>query len=158
MMQDAAHHSILRTSDFIALIAISLGALVEYLLLWHWSLPLALWVRAVVGTLVVGLGVVLISSTKSALRAIDQVSEPGKPTTKITTSGVFSRSRNPSYLGVALLIFGLGVAFNFVAWVFASALAVIAMHYLLVMPEERYLLARFPVEYGEYMRSVRRWI
>jgi protein-S-isoprenylcysteine O-methyltransferase Ste14 len=61
-------------------------------------------------------------------------------------------------LGVALLIFGLGVAFNFVAWVFASALAVIAMHYLLVMPEERYLLARFPVEYGEYMRSVRRWI
>jgi protein-S-isoprenylcysteine O-methyltransferase Ste14 len=37
-------------------------------------------------------------------------------------------------------------------------MALTAMHFLLVLPEERYLLTKFPTEYGVYMRNVRRWM
>jgi protein-S-isoprenylcysteine O-methyltransferase Ste14 len=35
--------------------------------------------------------------------------------------------------------------------------AFVACHYLLVAPEERYLAAKFGIEYAQYAVSVRRW-
>jgi protein-S-isoprenylcysteine O-methyltransferase Ste14 len=36
--------------------------------------------------------------------------------------------------------------------------AIAACHYLLIGPEERYLVARFDREYTQYTASVRRWL
>ena len=109
-----------------------LGALVEYLLLWDPGLPLTTDMRIFTAVLIAGPGCWLVIGSKHALRNADQPLESGKPTIGL---GVFRHSRNPLYLGLGLLLFALGVATNFVAWMGSSVLVLIAMHLLLILPE-----------------------
>lgn len=158
MAQDAAHSSIFWTSDFIVLFALVSGAVIEYVLFWDWSLPLSTSPRVVVGVIVASMGVALVLASRVALREANQPSEPGKSTTQIVTSGVFCYTRNPTYLGLGILMLGIGVAANYIAWIALSILAVVAMHYMLVIREEEYLVEKFPNEYLCYKSRVRRWI
>ena len=82
---------------------------------------------------------------------------PGK-STSIVRSGPYGFSRNPMYLGLALVLFG------FCAYL-ANPLALLAVVTFVVytsrfqiMPEERVLLEMFGESYMQYTRSVRRWI
>jgi protein-S-isoprenylcysteine O-methyltransferase Ste14 len=76
----------------------------------------------------------------------------------LVSSGIYRWSRNPMYLGMALLL--LGVA----AWgsTLAGYLLVLAFCWFLtrfqIIPEERVLLAAFGQEFAQYMAKVRRWI
>ncbi len=158
MAQDVAHSSIFRTSDFIVLLALVCGAVIEYVLFWDWSLPLSTPRRVFVGAIVARMGVALIFASRIALREANQPSKPGKPATQIVTSGVFRYTRNPTYLGLGILMLGIGVAANYIAWIALSILAVVAMHYVLVIREEEYLVSEFPNEYLCYKSRVRRWI
>jgi protein-S-isoprenylcysteine O-methyltransferase Ste14 len=78
-----------------------------------------------------------------------QPTDPGQPTSQVVKTGVFSISRNPLYLGGAMLFFGIGLTMN-VVWAFVALLAsMIAYHYILIIPEEKYLAAKFGEEYKE---------
>lgn len=76
----------------------------------------------------------------------------------LVSSGIYRWSRNPMYLGMALLL--LGVA----AWgsTLAGYLLVVAFCWYLtrfqIVPEERALLAAFGQEFAQYKARVRRWI
>ncbi|WP_430967324.1 methyltransferase family protein [Spongiimicrobium sp. 2-473A-2-J] len=158
MKKDAAHSSIYRTSDFLLVVIFGLGALVEYFLFWDWSLPLSIYSRIALGTLITIMGMVLIAQSKQALNQAKQPSAPGTPTTEIIQWGIYAKMRNPTYLGCGLLVLGLGVCFNFVAWMIGSLIAVLLMHFLLVLPEETYLKSKFPEAYAAYAKKVRRWL
>ena len=158
MAQDAAHSSIFRTSDFIVLVAFAGGTLIEFVFFSEWSLPLSTPLRILFGVAIASMGVTLIVSSRLALREANQPSKPGQPTTQMVTSGVFRYTRNPTYLGLGILILGTGVAVNFIAWIALSVLVILAMHYLLVIPEEEYLADKFPHEYSDYKSKVRRWL
>ncbi len=83
---------------------------------------------------------------------------PGDPTTVVLDRGPFARSRNPLYLG--LLVGSAGVAL-----VAGSAWALLALPvewalllWGAVVPEERYLAAKFGATYTDYTDRVRRWL
>jgi protein-S-isoprenylcysteine O-methyltransferase Ste14 len=87
-----------------------------------------------------------------------QPTDPGRPTREIVTSGVFSVSRNPLYLGGVCFLVGIAVVFN-LPWALALLLpAMVACHYILIAQEEGYLTAEFGEEYSKYAATVRRWI
>ncbi|WP_420322648.1 methyltransferase family protein [Flagellimonas sp.] len=158
MKEDYAHKSILRTSDFILTIIIVVGGLVEYFFIWHWSLPINVCLRTILGIVLLLFGISLIVKSKSELDKAQQPSEPGKPTTQIIQTGIYAITRNPTYFGCAVLLLGLGITFNFFTWAIGSLLALILMHVFLVLPEEKYLSAKFPEEFSEYKNKVRRWM
>ena len=158
MKGESAHNSIYQTSDFILLVTMFLGFLIEYFLIWDWSLPMPFYLRIVIGIAVTTLGSLMIVMSKSAFNKASQHSEPGKLTTQIVQTGIYGKMRNPTYLGVSLVVLGLGVLFNFISWIFGSLIAAILMHFILIKPEEKYLLSKFPEEYANYMKKVRRWI
>jgi protein-S-isoprenylcysteine O-methyltransferase Ste14 len=87
-----------------------------------------------------------------------QPTDPGRPTTRVVTTGVFSISRNPIYFGVACFLAGVALAVN-LPWVLVLLLpGLVACHYVLIMPEERYLAVKFGEEYRVYAATVQRWI
>ncbi len=87
-----------------------------------------------------------------------QPTDPGLPTSRIITTGVFSISRNPLYLGGVFILAGIALTFN-LPWVLVLLIpSVVACHYILIVPEEDYLSARFGDEYRAYTETVRRWM
>lgn len=82
---------------------------------------------------------------------------PGK-TTSLVTSGVYSISRNPIYLGMLLVILGLAVALASPAALVLSAVFVVFIDRFQILPEERALSVILGQEYLDYVRRVRRWV
>lgn len=82
---------------------------------------------------------------------------PSRPATALVTAGPYRWTRNPMYLGMALLHAALAVAFG-VLWALAALVVVLAVIDRGVVPrEERHLAATFGSAYTDYRARVRRW-
>jgi protein-S-isoprenylcysteine O-methyltransferase Ste14 len=124
------------------------------------SFPRAFVTLAIIpgGAALIIVGVVLVILARREFAQHRQPTDPGRPTSKLVTKGVFSVSRNPLYLGGICILGGIALALN-LPWVFALLLpALVACHYVLIAPEERYLVAKFGEEYHLYTATVHRWI
>ena len=110
------------------------------------------------GAALIMLGVALVVLARREFARYRQPTDPGLPTSKIVTTGIFSVSRNPLYLGGVCIVVGIAFAVN-LPWVLALLLPALVMcHYVLIAPEERYLADKFGEEYRTYAASVHRWI
>jgi protein-S-isoprenylcysteine O-methyltransferase Ste14 len=82
---------------------------------------------------------------------------PIKPTLVLVTNGPYRFSRNPMYLSLFLLYFGLALWLD-VFWVLVLVpLVIILVQYLAIVREERYLERKFGQQYISYKARVRRW-
>jgi protein-S-isoprenylcysteine O-methyltransferase Ste14 len=74
----------------------------------------------------------------------------------LVTGGIFDRSRNPVYLGLALLAAGV---FLVLGRLVLLVLAIVFLVYFqsLIRREERFLAERYGNAYREYARAVGRW-
>ncbi len=81
-----------------------------------------------------------------------------KQATHLLTSGLFSYSRNPMYLGFLCVLVGLTcyLGGNF-QWL-SPLVFFCAMHYVQIPFEERAMHATFKDVYDDYTRTVRRWL
>ncbi len=83
---------------------------------------------------------------------------PTKPATSLETSGIYSFSRNPMYLGLLLIYIGLAFLFgNWWTFILVPIL-IILVNKLIIIKEERYLERSFGPAYIDYRKKVRRWI
>jgi protein-S-isoprenylcysteine O-methyltransferase Ste14 len=158
MSVEAAHHSYWETSDVVFGIPLLLGIALQ------WAFPLALsegtlrLALILVGAAFIALGVGLIVLARREFAQHGQPTDPGLPTGQVVTTGVFSVSRNPLYLGVVVLLVGLALALN-ILWILVFlAPAIVICHYVLIVPEEKYLAVKFGAEYAAYAASVHRWL
>jgi protein-S-isoprenylcysteine O-methyltransferase Ste14 len=84
--------------------------------------------------------------------------DPRRPSARLVTTGPYRYSRNPAYLALTLLYLGGSAAVDSL-WVLAGAApAVLAAHWGVILPEERYLEGKFGDAYRGYKRTVRRWL
>ena len=110
-----------------------------------------------IGAALIFAGLALIVFARREMAKFGQRTDPGQPTSQIVTYGVFSISRNPLYLGAVCLLLGIAVTAK-LTWFFILILpTLIACHYILIAPEERYLSAKFGDEYSSYTSRVHRW-
>lgn len=113
---------------------------------------------ALSGAFLIVVGITLVVLARRELARYGQPTDPGHPTGKMVTSGVFSISRNPLYLGGVCFLAGVALAFN-LPWVVTLLLpSLVLCVYILIAPEERYLATRFAGEYEQYAASVGRWL
>ena len=80
-----------------------------------------------------------------------------KPATSLQTTGIYSISRNPMYVGLTFIYMGL--TFQFGNWwtLFLVLPLIVLITYQVILPEERYLTRAFGDEYANYKKMVRRW-
>ena len=115
-------------------------------------------ILALTGSFLIVVGVSLVVLARREFAKYGQPTDPGFPTGKIITTGVFSVSRNPLYLGGIFTLAGISLVFN-LPWVLILLIpSIVTCHYILIVPEESYLLARFGEQYQAYARTVQRWI
>jgi protein-S-isoprenylcysteine O-methyltransferase Ste14 len=76
----------------------------------------------------------------------------------VITTGVFGISRNPLYLASVLLFGGLALALNSLWSLIALLVSIALCQRVLILPEEKYLTAKFGAEYQAYTATVRRWL
>lgn len=76
----------------------------------------------------------------------------------LITSGPLRLSRNPGYLSLTLLGAGIALAWDNLWALLLTLMAAAITHVMVILPEERYLEARFGDAYRDYKRRVRRWL
>ncbi|MCA9874994.1 MAG: isoprenylcysteine carboxylmethyltransferase family protein [Anaerolineales bacterium] len=129
----------------------------------QWAIPLSLppgifrLALIPIGIILILVGLGFIVQGRRELARYAQPTDPGHPTDKIVKTGVFTRSRNPLYLGSVLIFLGIALALNMLWALVTLLVSIVLCLYILILPEERYLAARFGAEYAEYMAAVHRW-
>jgi len=158
MSNHAAHNQWWQTFEVV--FGIPFLAAIALQLLLSTSYPPAIPILALVllGVSLIIAGITLIVKARRTFARYGQPTDPGHPTGRIISTGVFSYSRNPLYLGGVSVLLGISLTFN-LPWVSLLLLpSIVACHFILIAPEERYLAARFGEEYASYTAQVHRWL
>ena len=84
--------------------------------------------------------------------------EPWKPTTAIVTTGPYRLTRNPAYLGMALIYVGIALLADAPWALVPLPFVLVVIDRAVIAREERYLERKFGREYLDYKARARRWI
>jgi protein-S-isoprenylcysteine O-methyltransferase Ste14 len=139
---------------FIAVIL--LGALLQYLIA-PIRFPGDAWIR-ILGVLLVVAGLALIFSALAMFKTTGQDPKPWTPSPELIEKGPYRWTRNPMYVGLTCVLVGLGLALNNLWFSLLAAAALLVVHVIAVLPEEKYLKEKFGRSYEEYCTRVRRYI
>lgn len=138
------------------LAAVLMWALDNWVPLGHWIAPP--WNR--LGGLAAAVGVAIAVAAFLRFRQARTTANPLDPSEAscLVTDGVFRVSRNPMYLGLALLLIGWAVWLGSASPWLVPPLFVIVLTVVQIIPEEQALGQLFGEQYFSYQRSVARWI
>lgn len=80
------------------------------------------------------------------------------PASSLQTNGIYHITRNPMYLGLAIVYLGIScLVGNWWNMILFPFLLLLVQQYI-IKHEEKYLDRRFGKEYTEYKHKVRRWL
>ena len=158
MKRDSAHKRNWVIGEVMFGVPFLLGILLHFLVPVPFPRGFLDLVLPVVGIGLIAVGLVVIIATRREFARYKQPTDPGQPTTKLIQTGVFAFSRNPLYLGALCVFLGMALVLKML-WGLAAVLVSLALClWVLILPEERYLAAKFGEEYRVYAATVRRWL
>jgi protein-S-isoprenylcysteine O-methyltransferase Ste14 len=136
-----------------------LAVLIGVLLERRWPLPIpASPVTSIAGIFFVAGWMALAFASIGRFRRSKTSFIPIRPAEALVLSGPYRYTRNPMYVGLALLTIACGLLLA--TWwpivLLVPTLAIVQQ--FVILPEERYLGRRFGTEYEAYTRRVRRWL
>lgn len=127
----------------------------------HWaSLDLPFAVRIVAFAVIALAGGAIALAGDRAFRRARTTINPFRPenSSTLVTSGIYRLTRNPMYVGLALVTIGWAV-FLCSVWAFLGPIVfVLYINRFQILPEERVLSAKFGEAYTQYTAVVRRWL
>jgi len=110
-------------------------------------------VCAALGFIVAFAGFLAFRRAKTTVDAIHP-----EAASSVVTSGVYSYTRNPMYLGLTAVLVGWAVWLS-VPWVFLGPFALMLfLTRFQIIPEERAMSSKFGPDYDGYRKRVRRWL
>lgn len=120
--------------------------------------PIERTISAISGIFILMIGLGLIGSARILFMRTGQDPAPWKPSPTLILKGPYRFTRNPMYLGVTLFELRLGLSVNNLWISLFTAPALVAVHFIAVLPEERYLSEKFGEGYKTYFAQVRRYL
>ena len=113
-----------------------------------------------IGILLLILGLAVLIFAVRLFRKDKTTVNPLSPeqATKLVTDGIFKYSRNPMYLGMALILCSLAVIFNLIGGIILIALFCFYITKFQIIPEERAMSNLFAQDFDQYKQVTRRWI
>jgi protein-S-isoprenylcysteine O-methyltransferase Ste14 len=142
----------------LALAAVVLGLLLDYVAPAYLLDVLLSWgTRIILGLELIAAGLALVFVARNTFVAAGTRVEPWKPSTTVVTTGVFAWLRNPMYVGGTAALIGLAILLASDWMVVTTVILALALHFGVVLREERYLEAKFGDAYLAYKAQVPRY-
>lgn len=114
----------------------------------------------VIAIVLAALGFVIAGFGAVSFRRAGTTIDPHTPekSSALVVRGIYRYSRNPMYLGIALVLLGWVVFLSNLLALLVLPAFILYLNRYQIAPEERALEARFGEDYRRYKRSVRRWL
>jgi protein-S-isoprenylcysteine O-methyltransferase Ste14 len=103
-------------------------------------------------------GLMLIVVALGLFRTNKTSPEPWKAANALVSDGIYRFSRNPMYLGMAILCLSAAFFFGSPSAVALTLVAIAVIDRTVIVREEAYLRRRFGADYLAYCGKVRRWL
>jgi protein-S-isoprenylcysteine O-methyltransferase Ste14 len=108
---------------------------------------------AAIGLAIAAAGVLEFLRARTTVNPLDPAAASA-----LVVRGIYKRTRNPMYVGMAAVLLGWAVYLANAAALAVAAIFVAYINRFQIAPEERALEARFGAEYSRYCARVRRWL
>ena len=115
------------------------------------GIQLAAIVMGLAGLTVIALALGLFRKSKTR-------PEPWQPASTLVSSGIYRFTRNPMYLGMAILSLAVAMFFASLSAALFTVIAVVIIDRGVIRREEEYLVRRFGDDFAAYREGVRRWL
>jgi protein-S-isoprenylcysteine O-methyltransferase Ste14 len=125
------------------------------------ALPIASllsWPWRATGILPIAAGALLNLAADRAFKDLGTTVKPFERSSALATSGVFRLSRNPMYLGMALILIGAAMLLGLLTPFLVAAGFIVVIETRFIPVEERMLAERFGDAWAAYRQRTRRWI
>ncbi len=118
-----------------------------------WPIPF----RILGGVVLIG-GFLLAASAVREMRRMHAAPDRHQPVAALVTTGPFSFTRNPIYLGFLLIYLGFTILAGTIWGIILSPFLIGTVTQWVIHAEENYLDDKFGDEYAAYRSHVRRWL
>lgn len=122
------------------------------------DLPLSHSTERGLGGCLALLGIGIMFSAANLFHRAGTEVKPWKRSSALVTEGVYRWTRNPMYLGMALLYAGVALWLDSLTVLLLLVPLIIVVQTEVIEREEAYLAGKFGEPYLAYKASVRRWI
>lgn len=115
-------------------------------------------VLRIIGCIITAVGVLIFVISVVQMKDNWRAGVQREDKTNLVTTGIYSISRNPAFLGFDLMY--VGILFTFFNWYlcFATSFVLVFFHMQIVNVEEDFLIETFGEEYIQYKKKVCRYI
>lgn len=110
------------------------------------------------GGLLVGGGVIMMLLAVVEMRKHRTTVIPHRDADKLVSSGIFKRTRNPIYVGDALVLAGLILRWDAVLALPLIPIFIWIIERRFILPEEGKLRRKFRADFARYCEKTRRWV
>ena len=110
------------------------------------------------GGLLVGGGLVLMALAVTEMRRQKTTLMPHETPSRLVQSGIFTRSRNPIYLGDVMVLAGLILYFDAVLALPLIPVLTWVLEKRFIIGEENRMRRTFRSDWARYEQKVRRWV
>ncbi len=111
-----------------------------------------------VGALAILVGLILLINAGGLFKQAGTDLVPFQDVTALVTEGVYRYTRNPMYLGMALVLLGTALTVGALSALFVPPLFMLIIQLRFVGPEEVMMKEIFGADYDAYCQRVRRWL
>ncbi|MEM7192442.1 MAG: isoprenylcysteine carboxylmethyltransferase family protein [Pseudomonadota bacterium] len=140
------------------LAALVIGCLLTYLFPIGPGLAAPNGAGLAVGLAFIAVGMVLGIFPTWRLRKAGTSVMPGETSTVLVQEGAYKVTRNPIYIGLLLIYFGLCLVLTSIWMLLLIVPAMMILHHGVVLREEDYLTWKFGDAYRHYRDRVPRWL
>jgi protein-S-isoprenylcysteine O-methyltransferase Ste14 len=138
------------------------GLAVGFAVWWFWPVPIlpSGWSFAlrVVGVIAIALGFAAMFWALGWFMRIKTTPTHWEPTTALAAEGPYRFTRNPMYVGMALVQAGIALCFNALWPLLTLVPVLVIIRVQVIAREEAYLEAKFGSTYRDFKGRVRRWL
>ena len=138
-------------------LAISIISMIALHFIWP-EKQLIHWPWRAIGIPLIPLGFVLPVWADRLFKKAGTTIKPFHESSAIITSGPYRFTRNPIYLGLAVMLLGIAISLGTLLPFFVIPFFVIIINVRVIPVEEQMLRETFGQQYTEYCKKVRRWI